>query len=221
MAFRNQPICTMTCDESHCRIGISMSDWNSRICWSRSSRGHSWNDPERNPCFHQVECFLTASAENKGVSPFESQYPFAASCELNDPEGNVRLLQRWFSSPFACVFQLALRLGEGQDFFIHQCIVNHHICLPQPVQGMQGQQSWISRTSAGEPDPARFELRKIKSTWKDFLQGLFVHPGYSWNDLHEAQLIEIVSRLPHTAETINVIRTFSIFIKCPSHPMRN
>ena len=170
MAFRDETVCSMTGDEGHRGVGIPMSHRNPCISRSRRPRCHSWNNPKGYARFYQIQCFLAPSAEDKGITAFEPQHPFLVSCPLNDAVGNVRLFGRWLPSAFACVFQFAGGSGEPQDFFIDQCIVDHHISLLKPIQSMKGQQTRISRSCAGEPDPARFEYRKLKSFNQHILQ---------------------------------------------------
>ena len=113
-------------------IDIAVGDRDARIGQSPNSRRNPRDHPDRNAVLHQCLRLFTAAPKHERIAAFEPQNPPPGLCQFDQMQRNVALFDRRFTAAFASIDQLRLR-GPIQNARLDQCIINHHIGLPQRI----------------------------------------------------------------------------------------
>ena len=87
---------------------------------------------------HERLRLFAAAAENKRVAPFEPQDALACPRQIDEAKRNVALDGGRFAAAFAGIDLFGPR-RPFKDALIYKRVVDHHLGLPQRIEGVQGQ----------------------------------------------------------------------------------
>ena len=96
----------------------------------------------------QAERLLATATKDIRIAPLEPYHPFSLLAQLHQ-QGIDRLLgEIVFTAALAHIVALGMLGDQLQYLLAHQAVVDHHFCLLDEAQGLEGQQLHITGASA-------------------------------------------------------------------------
>jgi hypothetical protein len=131
--------------------------------------GHAGNDAKRYAGPRQRHGLFAAAAEYERIAALEPQHAMARARKRDQALADIGLQRRRLAAAFAGEFESGLGSGQGQHALVDQGIVDDNIGLREPGERIEGEQTRVARSGAGEPDMSR---RKDRNSGPPRCQGI-------------------------------------------------
>ena len=152
----------MAGDEGDGVVDVAMRDGNARIAQTADPGGDAGHDAEGNTGLDQRQRFFPAASEDEGIAAFQTQDALARPGQFHQTRGDVPLFRARLAATLAGIFQRGAGIGEFENGFVHQRVIDHMIGLAQRIQGMKREKAGIAGPCPHQPDPAGFQLGQRK-----------------------------------------------------------
>jgi hypothetical protein len=152
----------MAGDEGHRRVAVAMGDRNAGVSQAADPRRDARHDAEGNAVIDQGQGFLAATAKDERIAALQPQHTLPFPRQLHQTQRDVGLLGRGLATALAGIFEDGAGTGEVENGFVDQRVIDDDIRRAQRLDGEQSEEAGIARAGAGQPDPARFQIRQCR-----------------------------------------------------------